>query len=173
MGLDPLVEEASGSFRVGPRDLGELRQQRTVRRDLVVDRVEPRRDRIVFLCTDALVSELLGHRQCPLGGAPAGVELLLEGGQADLDGLRGALGCVLLGRAAASRSLCPCGRYQLPRRELRLLERNQHVDRSDQRLDGVAAQLGDLAAHPVVHHRRSPADHADERGDRQQAEGES
>jgi len=158
--------------RVRPRDLLELRQQRTVRCDLIVDGIEPRRDHVPFLRADALVSHLLGHRHCALGGAPARVELLLEGGQADLDGLRRAGGCALLRRAAARRSLFPCGRYQLPCRELRLLERHPHVDRPHQRLDGAPAQVGDLDAHGVVRQRRAPADHSDQRGDRQQAEGD-
>jgi hypothetical protein len=86
--LDPLVEVALRCVGGRPRDLLELPQQRAVRRDLVVDLVEPGRYRGPLPCAGLGVSHLLGHRQRPLGAAPARLEVLLEGGQADVDGLR-------------------------------------------------------------------------------------
>src|SRR4029450_9455166 len=106
---DPRVQETPGCLRIRLRDLLELPQQRAVYRDLVVEGVEPRRDRVPLLGAALHVAHLLGPRPPRLGAAAARVELLLEADQANLDCLRRTLASRRLRRrAAARRALAPC-----------------------------------------------------------------
>ncbi len=170
VGLDPLVEVALRCVRGRPRDLFELPSNErcaAISSSILSSHV----DIVVPLpCAGLGVSHLLGHRQRPLGGAPARVELFLEGGQADLDGLRRAGGCAL------------------PRLRPRCADRSLHEAETSSRaassvsLSAISMSTAPTSswmelrrrcstwARPRCSRPRAPADHAHQRGDPQQAE---